>query len=316
MRFSVIIPLYNKAPYVKKALESVLGQTFRDFELIVVDDGSGDGSLDVAKTVLEGSAITNLVLHQENSGVSITRNNGVAVSTGEFICFLDADDWWAPSFLEKMDALIRSFPDAGIYGSNYYYVKNGRQRECIKNVKTGYINYCRVYADSLAMPLTSISVAIPRNVFDEMKGFRPHLRLGEDFDLWIKIALKYKVVFLNEPLAYYYQDSNHRWRGTGHLVNPQFHMLWNLDYLSDYESSNSDYKRLIDLLRTKSLLRYHIAKEYRSCVATELRKVDWSRQSKRVKLLYELPIFILVIRRELLSLGSKVKQGLISVLLN
>ena len=126
MRFSIIIPLYNKAPYIQKALESVFAQTFQDFELIVVDDGSKDSSYETAKSILARAKVNYQLIHQENTGVSTARDNGVAASHGDYLCFLDADDWWAPTFLEKMDCLIRDYPDAGIYGTNYYYVKNGR----------------------------------------------------------------------------------------------------------------------------------------------------------------------------------------------
>ena len=311
MRFSVIIPLYNKAPYARRALESVIGQTFRDFELIVVDDGSTDESYSVAQSVLEGSDVKHLVLHQNNTGVSTTRNNGVAASSGEYLCFLDADDWWAPTFLEKMDSLIREYPDAGIYGTNYYYVKNGKERVCVTGAETGYINYCKVYSEGMAMPLTSISVCIPRLVFDSLCGFRPHLKLGEDFDLWIQIALNEKVVFLNEPLAYYNQDVNPTWRGIGHLIAPKSHMLWNLGYLSEEERLNPEYKQLIDNLRTYSLMPYYLSREYREDARRELEKVDWDRQPKRVRRLYKLPILVLKTRKTVLSLGSKVKQWLI-----
>ena len=313
MRFSVIIPLYNKAPYVRNALESVIGQSFMDFELIVVDDGSSDESYDIAFSVLKTSNIRYQIIHQQNAGVSVARNNGVFASMGDYLCFLDADDWWDPAFLEKMDSLIRSYPDAGIYGTNYYYVKKGRKRICITKAETGYINYCQVYADTLAMPLTSISVSIPRAVFVEMKGFRPNLRFGEDFNLWIRIALKYKVAFLKEPLAFYFQDSNPEWRGIGHLVDPKYHMLWSLGDLSEYEIVNPDYKHLVDILRTSALLQYHLSKKYRPFAAVELKKVDWSLQSKRVQRLYRMPIFVLIIRRELLFWGSKAKQLLMKL---
>ena len=101
MRFSVIIPLFNKAPYIKKALESVRSQTFSDFEIVVVDDGSTDNSFTEAKSLLEDSDVRYQLKHQDNAGVSTARNNGVSLSKGDYLCFLDADDWWAPSFLEK-----------------------------------------------------------------------------------------------------------------------------------------------------------------------------------------------------------------------
>lgn len=311
MRFSVIIPLYNKAPYVRKALESVLGQTFRDFELIIVDDGSTDDSYTAAKSALEGVEIQYQLIHQNNAGVSTARNNGVTASNGDYLCFLDADDWWAPTFLEKMDGLIRDYPDAGIYGMNYYYVKNGKERVCVTGAETGYIDYCKVYAEKLSMPLWTGAVSLPRHIFDEMGGFKAHLRLGEDFDLWIRIALKYKVAFLNEPQSYYYQDSDATWRLVGKLHNPKTHMLWNLDYLSEEERLNPDYKQLIDNLRTYSLMPYYLSKEYRADAKKELEKVDWERQPGRVRRLYKMPIPCLKTRRTVLSLGSRIKQWII-----
>lgn len=312
MRFSVIIPLYNKGLYISKALASVLEQTFRDFELIVVDDGSADDSFQVAQSVLENSDVKHQVIHQKNAGVSTARNNGVLAASGDYICFLDADDWWAPSFLERMDWLIHEYPDAGIYGTNYYVVKNGRQRICVTTAQTGYINYCRAYAEKLQMPLTSISVAIPKDVFQSSGGFKPYLKLGEDFDLWIRIALSHKVAFLDEPLAYYFQDSNPTWRGTGHLTDPKVHMLWNLDYLSEEEKKNPDYKQLIDNLRTYSLLPYYLSDQYRKYAKPELAKVDWKKQPRKTRSLYRYPVWLLKLRRRFLKTGSRIKQRLIS----
>lgn len=311
MRFSVIIPLFNKAPYVVKAIESVLNQTNRDLELVVVDDGSTDDSLSIARVALGKYEISHRVICQENAGVSTARNNGVAASCGEYLCFLDADDWWAPSFLEKMNELINDYPEAGVYGTNYFSVKNGRQAVCVTTAKTGYIDYCRVYAEKLQMPLWTGAVCVPRSVFDEFGGFRPHLKLGEDFDLWIRIALKYKVAFLNEPLSFYYQDSDSTWRLVGKLHNPMTHMLWNLDYLSEEERTNPDYKKLIDGLRTYSLLPYYLSKQYHHAAINELDKVDWSNQPKSVCLLYSQPVFILKCRHFFLRCGSTVKQWLI-----
>jgi len=310
MRFSVVIPLYNKAPYVRKALQSVYDQTFRDFELIVVDDGSTDDSLFRAKESLESSGIDHQLIHQDNAGVGTTRNNGVAASHGDFICFLDADDWWEPTFLERMDWLIREYPDAGIYGVNYYIISRGKQRVALHIPSTGYINYCDCYR-KLQMPLTSISVAIPQDVFRSMGGFKPHLKLGEDFDLWIRIALTRNVAYLDEPLAYYFQDSNPRWRGTGHLTDPKAHMLWNLVYLEPEEKTNPDYKRLIDELRIYGLLSYLLSDKYRAAAKAELAKVDWKKQPVDVRVRYKLPVSVLKLRRTLKKYGSRIKQRII-----
>lgn len=316
MRFSVIIPLYNKAPYVKKALSSVLCQTFTDYELIVVNDGSTDDSLIVAREALAGTGAR--IIDQENAGVSVARNNGVAASVGAYICFLDADDWWEPTFLECMNNFIVEFPDAGILGCGYNIIKNGKSRPASVGIsdsfKKGYIDYCSVYARTLCMPITSISVAIPRAVYNEFGGFKPKLKLGEDFDLWIRIALKYKVAFLNEPLAYYNQDVDVANRGTHNLHKPEHHMLWNLGYLESEERINPDYKQLVDNLRTYGLFPYFISKEYHKAAEEQLNKVDWERQKEKWVNLYAQPLWLLRLRNKFLQVGSRVKQLIISII--
>lgn len=311
MRFSIIIPLYNKAPYIKKALCSVMEQTFKDYELIIVDDGSKDNSLGIAKDALEDSGINYQLIHQENAGVSMARNNGVAASHGDYLCFLDADDWWAPTFLERMDWLINKCPEAKIYGTNYYYVKNGRHRVCVTTAGTGYINYCRVYSEKLQMPLWTGATCLPRDVFAEMGGFNSGLKLGEDFCLWIKVALKYKVAFLNEALSYYNQDSDPVWRLVGKLHDPRVHMLWNLQDLEAIEATNPDYKKLIDNLRVYSLLPYCLSNQYRNEAKKELTKVDWDKQPKKKRLVYLLPMPLQKCRQAVLKTGSFIKQAII-----
>ena len=313
MRFSVIIPLYNKAPYVAKAVASVLSQTFTDYELVIMDDGSKDDSYDVASKVIKGHS--NCYLYkQENAGVSMARNNAVALSHGAFLCFLDADDWWEPTFLEEVSKLIEEFPDAGIFGTNYIIVNETNHRTRVASVGVedgfdkGYVNYCRVYAKTMYMPLWTGAVSIPRKVFDEMQGFPKGIKLGEDFLLWIRIALKYKVVFLNKPLAYYNQDVDVANRGVGKLHDPKCHMLWNVGFLENEEKNNPDYKRLIDNLRTYSLLPYYLSTEYREVARQELRKVDWKKQPKKTVLLYKQPVALLKFRQEIKKIGSKLKQ--------
>jgi glycosyltransferase involved in cell wall biosynthesis len=313
MRFSVIIPLYNKAPYVAKAINSVLDQTFTDFELVIVDDGSRDESAEIASQAIEVHGHCRLI-RQENAGVSMARNNGVAASCGDYLCFLDADDWWESTFLEEVSKLIEEFPDAGIFGTNYTIVNETNHRTRVASVGVedgfdkGYVNYCRVYAKTMYMPLCTDTVSVPRKVFDEMQGFPKGIKLGEDFLLWIRIALKYKVVFLNKPLAYYNQDVDVANRGVGKLYNPKCHMLWNVGFLENEEKNNPDYKQLIDNLRTYSLLPYYLSTEYREVTRQELRKVDWKKQPKKTELLYKQPVAVLKIRQVIKKIGSKIKQ--------
>lgn len=315
MRFSVIIPLYNKAPYAAKAITSVLAQTYTDYELVVVDDGSSDNSAEIAAQAIDGHCNCRLI-RQENAGVSMARNNGVAVSHGDYLCFLDADDWWEPTFLDEMARLIQEFPDAGIYGTNYTIVNETKHKTRVAKIgvadgfEKGFINYCQAYSKTMYMPLTSITVSIPRRIFDEMGGFPRGVRLGEDFILWVHIALKYKVAFLNIPLAYYNQDVDTANRGVGKLHNTQEHMLWNLTDIEPLEKSNPDYKQLIDNLRVYGLLPYYLSKEYHKDAGEELSKVDWKKQPLKAWNQYHLPWKVARIIYHTKMMGSEIKQCL------
>lgn len=294
--FSVIIPLYNKASYIKNAINSVLAQTFNEFEMIVINDGSTDNSLEEASQIVDSRL---KIITQENSGVSTARNNGVKLAKYPYICFLDADDWWEPTFLEEMHQLIENYPNAGIYGTNYYIVKNGKNRIAPIGVpegfKDGEIDYCQVYAKTLCMPLWTGAVCIPKSVFDEEKGFKPTLKLGEDFDLWIRVAIKHKVVFLNKPLAFYNQDVEmaNRCVIDNKIYSPSTHFIFNLDYLSKQEADNKTLKNLLDNLRAYTLLRYHLQQAHIKEYKREVNKVDFSNQPLSVQMQYTLPVWVL-----------------------
>lgn len=313
MKFSVVIPLYNKASYVAKAIGSVLAQTFADYELVIVNDGSKDNSAEIAEKAIAEKPNCKLI-RQENAGVSVARNNGVAASQGDYLCFLDADDWWEPTFLEEMSKLIEEFSKAGIYGTNYTIVNDTKKKTRVAPIgvdagfEKGYINYCQVYAKTLAMPLWTGAVCVPRTVFNEFGGFPKGIKLGEDFLLWIRIALKYKVAFLNKPLSFYNQDVETANRGVGKLHKPQEHMLWNLDFLKNEEKTNSDYKQMVDNLRTYSLMPYYISNEYHNEAKIELDKVDWNHQPLKIKRLYQRPMWFLKLMQKFMRLGSKIKR--------
>lgn len=309
MMFSVIVPLYNKVGYVKTAIQSIIDQTYSNFEAIIVDDGSTDGSAELVEELIYGCDNFKLI-HQSNVGVAAARNIGVAESNGEYLCFLDADDWWESSFLEEMALLVKEYPDAGLYASNYIYYKPGKTHIAINN-PTGFMNYPKTYYENDAMPVTSITVCISRNVFDRAGGFPENIKLGEDFLLWSKIAVEDKIAFLNKPLAYYNNDIPANLRATRNLHNPACHMLFNMEWLENKVSGmedNADWKRLLDKLRVNGLLEYWLSKEYHQRAAVELQKVDWSRQPKSVVLEYRTPIPLLILKNKVLIIGSRIKR--------
>lgn len=116
MRFSVVVPLYNKENCIRMTLESVKKQSFKDYEVIVVDDGSTDRSLEEARKI-KSENIT--IIHQQNQGVSVARNTGILHAQGQYIAFLDADDEWEPDYLKTIDHLIEKYPESDMYVTAY-----------------------------------------------------------------------------------------------------------------------------------------------------------------------------------------------------
>lgn len=320
--FSIIIPLYNKAPYVEKAIRSVLNQTYQEFEVIVVDDGSEDAPLppkggDITQRLNFVENITNFkdkvrVIEQENQGVSVTRNNGVKLAKNNYIAFLDADDWWEPTYLEEMKGVIERYPQAGIYGSSYYKVKNGHHIPANIGVEPGFtegeINYFRVYAKTFYMPLWTGATVIKKNVFLTVNGFKPNLKVGEDFDLWARVAIDYPVVFLNKNLAYYNQDvdavaSSSRMKN----YKPEEHMLF-----CDYSSiSNPDFQYLYQLLAIYGLLPSYINNQNKELVKKILSGINWGNYPVKYRIYYRvLPKGVLRIWIQLIELISRYKSKL------
>jgi len=318
--FTVIIPLFNKAAYIEKAIHSVLSQTFQEFELIVVDDGSTDitplppnrGFKDFRLECLELLGDRARFIHQENQGVSTARNNGVKLAKYDYIAFLDADDWWEPTYLKEIKGLIEGYPEAGIYGSSYYIVKNGQKRLATIGVETdfemGIINYFRVYAKTLCMPLTSISVIISKTIFESENGFKPTLKLGEDFDLWVKVANNYPVALLNKPLANYNQDVELQYRAIGQkLYEPQEHMLF-----TDYGDlmNDADFRYLFEALALYGLLPYYISGKNKIEVSKILKTIQWKHHAFKYRMYYLiLPRKIVRLWFWLMSMASHIKNS-------
>lgn len=315
-RFSVIAPLYNKEDFVVRTLDSLARQTFRDFEVIVVDDGSTDRSAQRVEAFLaEHPDCSHFQLvRQPDMGVSHARNRGVELSSGEYITFLDCDDWWEPEFLQEMDGLIRRYPQAGIYATGYYIVKYGQRRIAPIGVEStftdGLIDYCDVYARTLCMPVTSDTVAMRREVFLASGGFREGITLGEDFDLWIRLALQYPVAFLNRPLANYFQDIPSGKRSIGKLHKPKEHIIWNLDHLAQEEKDNPHCKNLLDRMRAYTLQPYYLSRQYHNEALKELRKVDWSKQSSSLQQIYKMPLWMARTDHSIRKLGAAIKKNL------
>lgn len=203
---SVIIPLYNKEREIGGTLRSVLAQTLQPLEIVVVDDGSTDRSAEIVRSI--PSPLVRLV-QQPNAGECAARNRAVACARGEYIALLDADDEWQPGFLAEIAAMIREFPDCGLYCTAFNIVSHDGRFPARTPQRRGVVeNFFRDSAGRyIAIPSAS---CIPRRVFDAVGGFPEGMKIAGDLYMWIKIARRYRVCFSPEPLADYSRVASNR----------------------------------------------------------------------------------------------------------
>ncbi|PKA84359.1 glycosyltransferase involved in cell wall biosynthesis [Ulvibacter sp. MAR_2010_11] len=201
---SVVIPLYNKESFIAEAIQSVLQQTFTQWELLIVNDASTDNSVAFAKQSKDSRI---RIIHIEKSGVSVARNVGIANASFSWIALLDADDWWDSTFLEEMARGIKEYPNQQLFASGRTHVfpafsKRYNNIFLPKEGHTAIVNYFEVLQSYLPL-INSSNAVIERSLFAEVGLFKEHQKLHEDHDLWIRLCLGREVVFVNKNLSFY-----------------------------------------------------------------------------------------------------------------
>ena len=195
---SVIIPTYNRAALLPRALQSVVEQTYSNMEIIVVDDGSTDATENTLRQM--GSQIT--LLQQSHQGVSRARNLGIESANGEWLAFLDSDDVWQLNKIEQQIKSLQNEPEYRIAHADEIWIRSGVRVNPMKkhSKKGGWI-----FQDCLSLCFISpSSVVIHRSVFDRIGGFDESLPACEDYDLWLRITALYPVLYLSAPLTIRY----------------------------------------------------------------------------------------------------------------
>jgi glycosyltransferase involved in cell wall biosynthesis len=190
---SVIIPTFNRAEKVVRAITSVLDQTFNKFELIVIDDGSIDKT---AESLSQFAGRINIIRHERNLGVSSARNSGIRASQSPFLAFLDSDDYWLPEKLEIQLQFFRENIHAVLCQTEEIWVRNGvRVNPWNKHIKPSG----EIFERSLRLCLVSPSaVMIRREIFDEVGLFDEDFPVCEDYDLWLRIGCRYPIYLINK----------------------------------------------------------------------------------------------------------------------
>lgn len=205
--FSVVIPLYNKADTIMRTLQSVISQTFSDYEVIVVDDGSDDNGASLVEIFSRKTAAIRLV-KQQNSGVSAARNRGVREARGRYIAFLDADDEWMPGFLDECARILHRYPEAMVLGTNYEYVMPGK---VIKGGESSCVDCIDFYSEwPYRTPVNSSSMVVGKGTFLAVGGYSEGVGFYEDAELLFKLAARHRFYVSRKSLARYNSDAAER----------------------------------------------------------------------------------------------------------
>ncbi|MBQ7902043.1 MAG: glycosyltransferase family 2 protein [Clostridia bacterium] len=206
--FSIIIPVYNGEKFIDNAIKSVLAQTYEDWELVVVDDGSKDNTAQVLEAYADNEKIH--IFHQQNGGVSAARNKGMQEAVGSHFAFLDADDLWLENHLEVMAELIDAYPDAGLYAT-FAQINLSDERSITScnyfqnNAETVYLEdfFAEYHRDKTVKVFVPTSTVISREANDKVGGFPVGCKIGEDLEHDLRIAAYYPIVITKRITAVY-----------------------------------------------------------------------------------------------------------------
>ncbi|HIK58844.1 MAG: glycosyltransferase family 2 protein [Verrucomicrobiales bacterium] len=268
---SIIIPTYNSARYVTEAIESVLNQTYKNFEIIVIDDGSTDNTKEVLHPYLSAGQIQ--YIYQKNKGPGAARNTGIKVTKGAYIAFLDSDDSWTKDSLEKRFELIRSSDNIDLVFSDYFYQQADGQ-EILSLKSKGFLTQFSRFSDQekkgiifkdyslediieLPFHMWTGTVLVKKTTITGVGSFRNDINVGEDTDMWLRLVKKSRIGFVDKPCAYY-----RRFRGRLTSGNPLDYAQARLVFFSQLLKDNKSNKCVCNVIRKKIAIVYYDLASY------------------------------------------------------
>ena len=201
IQFSVVIPLYNKEEYVAQTLKSVVGQTYQNFEVVIVNDCSSDNSVDVVKA--SDDRRIKIIEHSENKGLSASRNTGINAATHPHIAFLDADDYWDSTYLETIVNLIKEYPDESVFATHYRENYNDKffvPRSNLPKSSKGKMLLVRDFfkINSGRLILTQSCIVVHKTVFEQIGYYDENVTFAEDIDFYIRCFHTYNLAYYND----------------------------------------------------------------------------------------------------------------------
>ena len=209
-KISVVIPLYNKADHIARAIESVLAQITRPYEVIVIDDGSTDQSPLIASAYGEKGV---KLVRQENQGASAARNTGIHLARGDHIAFLDADDEWLPNHLTVIDSLIKDYPNAVLFSTAHFISRNHIIFKPASNIQENWSGLIEDFFETYSLGLSlinSTTACAKKDALLAIGGFPVGIKRGEDVITWIRLALLGKAAHAGKVTAIYHLDTTDR----------------------------------------------------------------------------------------------------------
>ncbi len=284
--FSIVIPVFNKEKFVAKTVESVLNQTFSDYEIIVINDGSTDASENIIQQFNDNRI---RYFSKKNEGVAVARNFGIEKASADFICFLDADDYWFPRFLETMNQYIQKLPEQKVFACAIEIETKKKSFAATYSIdkKSDYeiVNFFE--ASQKECVLWTSSVAIHKSVFEKVGHFDTKIKHGEDTELWIRIGLEYPIVFINKVLARYVFDVDSISRKWNY-----FFEAYTFDKYALQEKNNPKLKQYLDLNRFSAVIKCHLNGDWKTANAIYT-QIDLKNLSKKKRIFLQLPPIVL-----------------------
>ena len=289
---SVVIPLYNKSQSVERTIRCVQKQTYQDFEVVVVDGYSSDGSLEIIQRLSAEDTRIKVYMQENRHGVTPARNECVQHSVSEHIVFLDADDIWEPTYLERLYSLICDYPDASIWGMAYATMI-GKVKTRNSKISTGVYKGFRGLLPSnpwreYGCPYWTSATAVSKTAFNRVWGFDNKIIYGEDIDLWYRLMLNFPAAFdSTETLAFYRLDAENR--ACNHTFPLEIHIPYHIDKYQTYRENNADFRCFFDRQMLYRLFPYAGDKKYKTELKQILNQIDFSLQKKSMYWRFRLP---------------------------
>lgn len=301
IEFSVVIAVYNKQEYLAKTLESVLNQTYSNFELIIVNDGSTDASHDIIQNYLSDDRIA--YIQQENQGAGAARNAGIKRASKPYIALLDADDVWDSNHLEVTCNLINQFPNEHIYATNSVIKERNQIVKRSYSISDSQQNLVLDFFEaSLQHSIINSSTAtIHKNVFEQLGLYNPHIKSGQDTELFIRIGMKYKIVFTPLKTVNVIRSYTSLSRSTVKLSQKM-----PLDIIKDYENLHPPAKKFMDLNRYSYCLLAKLSGNNKAQKSL-IQQINFNNLNNTQKLLLKLPSWVYIVllkfKRVLITFG-------------